>query len=100
MNEVSTQRMSEAMTELGTALGKVARTFVDVFSEVFKKVWDSVKGIYNSLDKQISRKRFIKILMSQGIQRNEANKIAWEVHARNKKYTLMDCVVAIRDKEE
>lgn len=29
---------------------------------------------------KISRKRFVKLLMSIGYQRNEANKIAWRYH--------------------
>lgn len=38
----------------------------------------------------ISRKKFIKLLMSKGIQRNGANEIAKYILNKNGKYSLMD----------
>ena len=100
MNPESMERMSKAFSQLGIAMGEAARSFIDVFSEVFKNAWESIKNVSEVLDKNISRKRFIKLLMSQGIQRNEANKIAWKVHAEKGKYTLLDYALAIKNEEE
>ena len=41
---------------------------------------------------KISRKRFVKLLMSIGYQRNEANKIAWHYHAEKGRYTFLDFI--------
>lgn len=38
----------------------------------------------------ISRKKFVKLLMSKGIQRNGANEIAKYILNKNGKYSLMD----------
>lgn len=38
----------------------------------------------------ISRKKFIKLLMSKGIQRNGANEIAKYILNKNGKYSLLD----------
>lgn len=100
MNPESIDRMNEAFRKFGEAMGDVARSIVDVFSEAFSNAWETIKDISKILDKTVSRKRFVKLLMSRGFQRNEANQIAWEVHAKNGKYTLMDCCKAIKNKEE
>lgn len=36
--------------------------------------------------------------MSKGIQRNEANKIAWEIHKKYGKYTVRYLLSAIKKK--
>ena len=41
----------------------------------------------------ISRKKFVKLLMSKGIQRNGANEIAKYVLKRNGRYTLFDLLM-------
>ena len=41
----------------------------------------------------ISRKKFVKLLMSKGIQRNSANEIAKYVLKRNGRYTLFDLLM-------
>lgn len=41
----------------------------------------------------ISRKKFVKLLMSKGIQRNSANEIAKYVLNRNGRYTLFDLLM-------
>lgn len=99
MNPESIERMTEAFRKFGEAMADVARSIVDVFGEVFKNAWEQIKAL-DFLDKTMTRKRFVKLLMSQGIQRNEANKIAWKVHAEKGKYTLLDYALAIKNKEE
>lgn len=100
MNPESIDRMNKAFRKFGEAMGDVARSIVEVFGEVFSNAWLQIKEITKGLDKNISRKRFIKLLMSQEIQRNEANKIAWKVHVEKGKYTLLDYTLTIKNKEE
>ena len=54
----------------------------------------------NFFDKNISRKRFIKLLMSVGYQRNTANKIAWKYHKEKGEYTLLDFLIENQKKED
>ena len=48
---------------------------------------------------KISRKRFVKLLMSIGYQRNEANKIVWRYHEEKGKYTFLDFIIESNKKE-
>lgn len=89
-NKDSLEQMSEGFRKLGIALKDMASAAVQAISGLVKTVWENMKPAFKFLDKNITRKRFIKLLMSQGIQRNEANKIAWKVHAEKGKYTLLD----------
>lgn len=98
-NKDSLEQMSEGFRKLGIAFQDMASAAVQAISGLVKTVWENMKPAFKFLDKNITRKRFIKLLMSQGIQRNEANKIAWQVHAEKGKYTLLDYVIAIRNKE-
>ena len=95
MNPESIDRMNKAFRKFGEAMGDVARSIV----EVFGNAWEQIKAL-DFLDKTMTRKRFVKLLMSQGIQRNEANKIAWKIHAEKGKYTLLDYALTIKNKEE
>lgn len=100
MNTESIDRMNEAFRKFGESMTEVAKSIVEVIGEIFSNAWLQIKEITKGLDKNVSRKRFVKLLMSQGIQRNEANKIAWKVHAEKGKYTLLDYALAIKNKEE
>lgn len=100
MNPESIDRMNKAFSKFGEAMAEAAKSIVEVFGEIFSNAWLQIKEITKGLDKNISRKRFVKLLMSQGIQRNEANKIAWKVHVEKGKYTLLDYALTIKNKEE
>lgn len=100
MNTESIDRMNEAFRKFGESMTEVAKSIVEVIGEIFSNTWLQIKEITKGLDKNVSRKQFVKLLMSQGIQRNEANKIAWKVHAEKGKYTLLDYALAIKNKEE
>ena len=86
--------LSKAFNKLGKAMSEVANVFVDLASKAFSDAWDVLKKI--NLDKKLTRKKFIKLLMSKGIQRNEANKIAWQIHQKYGKYTVGDLLPAIK----
>ena len=68
--------------------------------EVFTDTWKSIKEEMSNFEEmKISRKRFVKLLMSIGYQRNEANKIAWRYHEEKGKYTFLDFIIENNKKE-
>lgn len=64
----------------------IAEISADIFDNTKKAVNNLYKAIYPILDKKISKKKFIKLLQSEGIQRNEINKI---VQGNKDKYTYL-----------
>lgn len=100
MNPETIDRASKAFRKFGESMAEVAKSIVEVFGEVFSNAWEQLKPITKALNKNISRKRFVKLLMSQGIQRNEANIIAKNIHKEKEKYTLGDFILVVKNKEE
>ncbi len=95
---MESNNLSESFKKLGEAISEIAGGIIDAFSEALKEVLKLMEKI--DLDKKLSRKKFIKLLMSKGIQRNEANKIAWEIHKEYGKYTLKNLLEIVKNKEE
>lgn len=97
--------------ENNTELNAIVQDFVETVSEAMKPVLEIIKNIFDSLstafleawketkfsmnffNKNITRKKFIKFLMSIGYQRNEANKIAWKYNEEKGKYTILDFMI-------
>lgn len=90
------QPIEEATKELGDALKKALLPLTDVIENICKayvNVFENLKDKIFIFEKmKISRKRFVKLLMSIGYQRNEANKIAWRYHAEKGRYTFLDFI--------
>lgn len=86
----------EAITPVVEAIKKLA----DSLSTAFLEAWKEVKYDISYFDKNISRKRFTKLLISIGYQRNDANKIAWKYHEEKGKYTLLDFLIENQKKED
>lgn len=94
------QPIEEATKELGDAflksflpVSKVITNISTTLCKVFVDVWEDIKEKVPNFEKmKISRKRFVKLLMSIGYQRNEANKIAWRYHAEKGRYTFLDFI--------
>lgn len=61
---------------------------IDPYKDLSISQWTMSVNIEKS--ETISRKKFIKLLMSKGIQRNGANEIAKYILNKNGKYSLMD----------
>lgn len=61
---------------------------IDHYKDLSISQWTMSVNIEKS--ETISRKKFIKLLMSKGIQRNGANEIAKYILNKNGKYSLMD----------
>ena len=90
------QPIEEATKKLGDAFKKALLPLTDVIENVCKvyvNVFENLKDKIFIFEKmKISRKRFVKLLMSIGYQRNEANKIAWRYHAEKGRYTFLDFI--------
>ena len=86
----------KAMDPVLEALKKI----IDQLSTTFLKAWEKSKFSMNFFDTNITRKRFIKLLMSAGYQRNEANKIAKEVREEKGKYTILDFCIKSKEMED
>lgn len=91
----------EAITPIVEAIKKLADSLSTAFLEAWKEVkYDINYFDINYFDINISRKRFTKLLISIGYQRNDANKIAWKYHEEKGKYTLLDFLIENRKKED
>lgn len=90
------QPIEKATKELGDAFKKALLPLTDVIENICKayvNVFENLKDKIFIFEKmKISRKRFVKLLMSIGYQRNEANKIAWRYHAEKGRYTFLDFI--------
>lgn len=66
---------------------QIANTIAEISADIFDNPKKAVNNfIYTILDKKISKKKFIKLLQSEGVQRNEINKI---VQGNKEKYTYL-----------
>lgn len=66
---------------------QIANTITEISADIFDNTKKAVNNfIYTILDKKISKKKFIKLLQSEGVQRNEINKI---VQGNKEKYTYL-----------
>lgn len=95
--------LHEFANKVKEAIGPVVdalKNIMEVLSDSFLKAWEQVKFNTSFFDNNMSRKRFIKLLMSVGYQRNEANKIAWKLHSEKGHYTILDYMVKVREMED
>lgn len=76
---------------LEEALNKVVKSvqlMADAICEMGKKIFNACKSVFQNLDvilnKKITKKKFMKLLQSEGIQRNTINEI---VKNNTKQYT-------------
>lgn len=77
--------LKKALLPLTDVIENICKAYVNVFENLKDKIF-----IFEKM--KISRKRFVKLLMSIGYQRNEANKIAWRYHAEKGRYTFLDFI--------
>lgn len=80
----------DVMKSVVEAFERIANTIAEISGDMFeitKKATNNLyKAMYPILDKKISKKKFIKLLQSEGMQRNEINKI---VQGNKDKYTYL-----------
>lgn len=76
-----------AIKEVFEKLGNAVQGIVDAICEVGKKIAESFSLIFqNFSNKKLTKKKFIKLLQSEGIQRNTINEI---VKGNKEPYTYM-----------
>lgn len=97
MNQVeyiNVENFSNAMKEVGKIIANTMNAIINVFKEIAENIsYVMQKTIFS---KKVSRKRFIKLLMSYGIQRNEANKIASYYHKKDGYYLLINVYMEVK----
>lgn len=84
--------ISQAFARVGEIFAKTMNSIIDVFRNVVPRVLNL------ELFKKISRKRFIKLLMADGIQRNDAQKIAIKYHKEQGYYCMFDVYKETKNK--
>lgn len=92
---IDVESFGNAMKEAG----KMVATTLNAIIEVFKRDAETVShSLRNTIfSKKVTRKRFIKLLMSNGIQRNEANKIANYYHKKDGYYLLINVYSEVKN---
>lgn len=78
--------INDIMRPVAEAFKQIANAIAEIFNMTKKAINDLFKAIYPIMDKKISKKKFIKLLQSEGIQRNEINRI---VKGNKEKYTYL-----------
>lgn len=76
------------------------KNIMDSLSTAFLEAWKEVKFDMRFFEKNISCKRFRKLLMSIGYQRNDANKIVMKYRNEKGEYTLLDFLIENKQKED
>lgn len=77
------EKIAESLVEVSKAIGEICVTAYNEVKDAVNKLYSS---IYPSMNKKISKKKFIKLLQSNGIQRNEISKI---IQGNKEKYTYL-----------
>ena len=95
------EKVSKVFADVGKACAMAMNSIINAFKEVVPKVLNTITLTYQRLNnKKVSRKRFIKLLMSKKIQRNEAQKIAKKYYEKQGYYSMFDVFVEWRKKDE
>ena len=92
---IDVENFSNAMKEVGIVLANTINAIIGAFKSVFEDVSYVLRKTIFS--KRITRKRFIKLLMSYGIQRNEANKIANYYQKKDGYYLLINVYTEVKN---
>lgn len=104
----NTEKTEEVLKDFAENIERIVTPILEniekvtiTISNIFTDIWKSLKNELPHFEEmKISRKRFVKLLMSIGYQRNEANNIAWKYHEEKGKYTFLDFIVENSKKEE
>lgn len=94
---INVENFSNAMKEAGKMVATTLNAIINVFKRVAETVSYSLRNTIFS--KKVTRKRFIKLLMSNGIQRNEANKIANYYHKKDGYYLLINVYAEVKNEK-
>lgn len=93
------QSVSQAFARVGEACAKTMNSIISAFKDVASRVLNAITPLYSEMiKKRISRKRFIKLLMADGIQRNEAQRLALKYHKEQGYYCMFDVYKETKNK--
>lgn len=101
MNEeyqfVDVDAISDSFKNVGRVCGECINSIARIFHDLLETMKKTYPSIFEMSSKRISRKRFIKLLMSNGIQRNQAVKLANKCHSENGEYKFIDVLIEWRN---
>ena len=88
------KKIKKTIDEVMKTVTEVVKQFANAIEEISTDIFYMAKEVTNNLckviypimNKKISKKKFIKLLQCEGIQRNEINKI---VHGNKEEYTYL-----------
>ena len=84
----------DSIAEFGKKISEAFSDFAKSVVEIIKPISDFVFNLSKSMaNKKISKKRFMKLLQAEGIQRNEINKI---VKGNQEPYTYMRYYITMK----
>ena len=83
-------QLTSSINDLADSLINCFKTMINSISEIEKNIFNNLKCVLN---RKITKKKFIKLLQSHGIQRNEINRI---VHNNVEPYTYMRLYAIIK----
>lgn len=87
-NFIDTEALASAFANVGRTIGSVLNTIANAFYNAAQSLTKN-NNLIIKLKKPISRKKFIKLLIANKIQRNEANIIAKQIHDTKGGYCLL-----------
>lgn len=79
----------ESINKIFERLAETIEQVAKYIIVAFKNICEYIRNLFT---KKISKKRFMKLLQSRGIQRNQINAI---VYGNREKYTLFRCITRI-----
>lgn len=94
------EQVGKSFEQVGKTIAECFNNIAKVFHNILEIIKKSFPTISEISSKNISRKRFIKLLMSDGIQRNQANKIANKYHKKQGEYKFIDVLTEWRNHNE
>lgn len=71
----SSEKISKGISLFIEGMGEIISEFARTFSEAFQNILPIVNATSSFMNKTMTKKRFRKLLQSEGIQRNEISKI-------------------------
>lgn len=86
MEKAIQQTIKDVIEPVADALAKTFETIAQVAETVTKAIVELAESLTKNMNKKITKKRFIKLLRSAGMQQNEINQI---IKNNTEKYTYL-----------
>ena len=86
MEKAIQQTIKDVIEPVADALAKTFKVIAEVTETATKAIIELAESLTKNMDKKITKKRFIKLLRSAGMQQNEINQI---IKNNTEKYTYL-----------